>query len=437
MSGNPGGGTHSVRIVFSVYPLSAGTTEPESAWKQAECVIRRELLAGVLYEKNGCRARIGHGHGTHGCSGRSFRQPGAGPARVRHRHPVGGGNEAPLPDSEKLHQKAHTMFCHVKELQFNARVSRPDPRFAKLLLEQFGGPNGELKAAMQYFVQAFACKKPYPDKYDMLMDIATEELSHLEIVGATIQMLLAGVNGELKDAVETADITAMPDRDSLRDVLIQAVLANPQFGVLTGGGPRLTDSNGVPWQGAYVNANGELTVDLRSNIAAESRAKIVYEYLLKFTDDPDVRETLGFLMTREVAHFQQFQAALETIRPNFPPAVLQSDPKYSNLYYDTSKGEDARGPWNEGKSAGLGETWQYIDDPVEQVNETDGLRNMKPTGTDRTEASVRKMDKQLSKQRSEEVNSSMPRTDLQWSRYGMEEKGERMRARKAEAVLEE
>lgn len=78
------------------------------------------------------------------------------------------------------------MFYHVKDLQFNARVSKPDPRFARLLLEQFGGPNGELKAAMQYFVQAFSVKNPYPDQYDMLMDIATEEFSHLEIVGATI-----------------------------------------------------------------------------------------------------------------------------------------------------------------------------------------------------------------------------------------------------------
>src|SRR5512134_3553025 len=98
------------------------------------------------------------------------------------------------------------MFHHVKELQFDARVSEPDPRFARLLLEQFGGGNGELKAAMQYFIQAFAARKPYPDKYDLLMDIATEELSHLEIVGATITMLLDGVNGELKNAAEANPI---------------------------------------------------------------------------------------------------------------------------------------------------------------------------------------------------------------------------------------
>lgn len=307
------------------------------------------------------------------------------------------------------------MFYHSKELQFNARVSRPDARFARLLLEQFGGGNGELKAAMQYFVQAFCCHNPYPDKYDMLMDIATEELGHLEIVGATIQMLLAGVNGELKDAAEKSDIFA--NSFSKDDFIQQAFSINPQFGVLTGGGPRLTDSNGVPWQGSYVNANGDLTVDLRSDIAAESRAKIVYEYLMQFTDDQDVLATLNFLMTREVAHFQQFEAALSTIKPNFPPGVLQSDPRYSNLYSNNSCGEDARGPWNEGVSIGLGEEWQYVENPREQVVETQGLTDIKPEGTDRTEASVRKADKNLSKERSMEVKSSMPEKNLQWSVY--------------------
>jgi len=307
------------------------------------------------------------------------------------------------------------MFYHVKELQFDARVSKPDPRFARLMLEQFGGGNGELKAAMQYFVQAFGCHNPYPDKYDMLMDIATEELGHLEIVGATIQMLLSGVNGELKDAAEETDIFA--NGFSKDDFMHRAFSVNPQFGVLTGGGPRLTDSNGVPWQGSYVNANGDLTVDLRSNIAAESRAKIVYEYLMQFTDDPDVLATLNFLMTREVAHFQQFEQALETIAPNFPPGVLQSDPRYSNLYYNNSCGEDARGPWNEGQSSGLDEQWQYIENPREHVLATRGLTEIEPQGTPRTEASVRKADSRLSKQRSGEVKSAVPDSDLRWSRY--------------------
>jgi len=187
--------------------------------------------------------------------------------------------------------------------------------------------------------------------------------------------------------------------------------------VLTGGGPRLTDSNGFPWQGTYVNANGDLTVDFRSNIAAESRAKIVYEYLMQFTDDKDVLATLNFLMTREVAHFQQFEAALDTIRPNFPPGVLQSDPRYSNLYSNHSMGEEVRGPWNEGMSSGLDEEWQYVENPQEQVIETCGLTELKAVGTERTETSVRNADKKLSKQRSDEIKSSMPTKDMQWCDY--------------------
>ncbi len=308
------------------------------------------------------------------------------------------------------------MFYHSKELQFKARVSRPDARFARLMLEQFGGGNGELKAAMQYFVQAFACHNPYPDKYDMLMDIAAEELGHLEIVGATIQMLLSGVNGELKNAVECSDVFGemrMPKDDFIHS----AFSINPQFGVLTGGGPRLTDCNGVPWQGSYVNANGDLTVDLRSNIAAESRAKIVYEYLMQFTDDKDVLATLNFLMTREVAHFQQFEAALETIQPNFPPGILQSDPRYSNIYSNHSVGGESRGPWNEGTSTGFGEEWCYIENPREQVYESDGMTDMKTRGTERSETSVRQMDKQLAKERSAEIRNATKMQDISWCDY--------------------
>lgn len=287
-----------------------------------------------------------------------------------------------------------------------------------------------MKAAMQYFVQAFCCRNPYPDKYDLLMDIATEELGHLEIVGATLQMLLTGVNGELKDAADRSEIMKMMEGKATKENFIQQAMFNPHFLVLSGGAPMLTDCNGNPWSAMYVNADGDPTVDFRSNIAAESRAKIVYEYLLKFTDDPYVIDTLTFLMTREVAHFQQFEAALETIKPNFPPGVLQSDPRYSNIYYNTSEGEDARGPWNEGVSSRLKETWQYVDDPRQQVDSTNGLTDIEPMGTDRTLESVAKMDRKLSKERSEEVNSASPMQDIQWCSYPdspKEKKDSRMR----------
>src|SRR3954470_8260070 len=290
------------------------------------------------------------------------------------------------------------MFYHVKELQFNARVSEPDVRFAKLLLEQFGGGNGELKAAMQYFVQAFACKKPFPDKYDLLMDIATEEFSHLEIVGATIQMLLTGVNGELKNAADESDLTKMLNGKGAKEDYIHQALLNPHFFLLSCGAPMLTDSQGVPWTGAYVNANGDLTVDLRSDIAAESRAKIVYENLIQFTDDPYVKETLRFLMTREVAHFQMFEAALGTIQPNFPPGILESDPRFTHAYYHMSSSANARGPWNEGRGPWLeGESWEYIEDPVRQVIETQGQLAKEIRGTKRTPDATAKAEKELSR----------------------------------------
>jgi Mn-containing catalase len=285
-----------------------------------------------------------------------------------------------------------------------------------LLLEQFGGGNGELKAALQYFMQAFNCRHAYPDKYDLLMDVATEEFSHLEIVGATITLLLDGVASELKAAAEGNLVAQMGSRSiKTKDVIAQAI-DNPHFLLESGGGPMLTDSRGVPWTGAFINANGDLTVDLRSNIGAESRAKIVYENLLKFTDDPHVQETLRFLMTREIAHFQQFAAALETIQPNFPPANFQGDVRFTHSYFNMSHGEDARGPWNEGNGPWPeDESWEYIDDPGLQVEETVGQDSKLAEGNSRDPKAEKKLEKQLAKQRSAEVTRPATETPLQWS----------------------
>ncbi len=307
------------------------------------------------------------------------------------------------------------MFYHVKELQFNARVSKPDPAFATLLLEQFGGANGELAAALRYFGQAFGAKKPYPDKYDLLMDIATEEFSHLEIVGATIQMLLTGINGDLKNAAENSEIMKLINGKAAKEQIIHEAMTAPQFLVASGGTPAYTNTQGVPWTAAYINGDctGDLTADLRSDIAAESRAKMVYEYLLQFTDDPFVKETLRFLMTREVAHFQMFEAALEDIKPNFPPGVLQSDPRYSNQYFNMSTGNDFTGPWNTGETSKMGEAYQYIEDPIRFVMETNGLQGQTPHGTHRTMETVEQADKELSKLRRTEINIAAPMGEQQ------------------------
>ena len=309
------------------------------------------------------------------------------------------------------------MFHHSKDLQFNARVSRPDPYFANILLEQFGGENGELAAAMQYFTQAFGAKLPHPDKYDMLMDIATEEFSHLEIVGATIQMLLKGVNGELKDAADQSEIMQVMDGKATKETIIHAALsANPQFPIITGGGPTLRNSQGIPWCASYIHSNGDLTVDLRSNLASESRAKIVYEHLMKFTDDPYVKDTLSFLMTREVAHYKMFEAALDSIQPNFPPAVLQADPRFTQQYFNFSLEQSVRGPWNEGEMPGMGKQWEYVADPVSHVKETAGLTINEEDKTKELKATA-KLDEKMSKVKSEEVKKADPEGVAQWSDY--------------------
>lgn len=309
------------------------------------------------------------------------------------------------------------MFHHVKDLQFNARVSAPDPFFANILLEQFGGENGELAAAMQYFTQAFGAKMPHPDKYDMLMDIAIEEFSHLEIVGATIQMLLKGVNGELKDAADQSEIMQVMDGTATKESIIhQALSANPQFAILSSGAPRLTNSQGIPWCASYIHSNGDLTVDLRSNLASESRAKLVYEHLMKFTDDAYVKETLSFLMTREVAHYKMFEAALDSIQPNFPPGVLQSDPRFTQQYFNMSDGKTVRGPWNEGEMPDMGKNWEYIADPVSHVKETEGL-TLSDNDMEQELADTEQINYQMSEMRSEEVKLSEPEGVAQWSTY--------------------
>jgi Mn-containing catalase len=309
------------------------------------------------------------------------------------------------------------MFHHSKDLQFNARVSRPDPIFANILLEQFGGENGELAAAMQYFTQAFGAKMPHPDKYDMLMDIATEEFSHLEIVGATIQMLLKGVNGELKDAADQSEIMQVMEGKAVKESIIHAALsANPQFPIITGGGPTLRNSQGIPWCASYIHSNGDLTVDLRSNLASESRAKLVYEHLMKFTDDPYVKDTLSFLMTREVAHYKMFEAALETIQPNFPPGVLQADPRFTQQYFNFSPEKSEKGPWNQGEMPGMGKDWEYISNPIEHVKDTEGL-SISDIDTESQLEETAKLNAELSAEKSAEVKRAEPTGVSQWSDY--------------------
>jgi Mn-containing catalase len=229
------------------------------------------------------------------------------------------------------------MFAHNKRLQYTVRVSETNPGLANLMLEQFGGPQGELAAAIRYFTQALG--EDDPGRKDMLMDIATEELSHLEVIGTIVAMLNKGAKGKLAEGAES-------EAEMYRSIT-GAGNDSHVTQVLYGGGPPLVNSAGVPWTGAYIDTIGDPSADLRSNIAAEARAKIIYERLINCTDDPGVKEALGFLMTREVAHQISFEKALYSMQPNFPPGKLPPDPRFARVYFDMSQGEaDQRGPWN-------------------------------------------------------------------------------------------
>src|SRR3954463_6442914 len=234
------------------------------------------------------------------------------------------------------------MYHHVKKLMYTVRVDQPDPSFGNMLLEQFGGANGELAAAMQYSIQGLNCDDL--ERKDLLMDIGTEELSHLEVVGALTRLHLK----PLKFDREAAE-------------------ADPLMAIAGGGGVNLHNSMGNPWTADYLKITGELDVDLRSNIAAEARAKIVYERLINFTDDAGTRDALQFLMTREITHMKAFTAALESMnKPRFmigkiPPTAGLVDQFFNDSTGRGDDGEsDVRGPWNEG-----GE-WERVEAPAIQ-----------------------------------------------------------------------
>lgn len=222
------------------------------------------------------------------------------------------------------------MYHHVKKLMYTVRIDEPDPRFGKMLLEQFGGANGELAAAMQYSVQGLNCEDDA--RKDLLMDIGTEELSHLEVVGALIRMHLK----PMKESREAAE-------------------ADPLVAIAGGGGVGLVDSMGNAWTAQYLKITGDLAVDLRSNVAAEARAKIVYERLMGFTQDQGSRQALQFLMTREITHMRAFSAAIESMeKPPFSIGIFQPTPGLVDQYVNASTGEgeegrDMRGPWNSGQ----------------------------------------------------------------------------------------
>ncbi|SFR03065.1 manganese catalase family protein [Desulfoscipio geothermicus] len=203
------------------------------------------------------------------------------------------------------------MFKHDKNLLEMVRVERPNPQYAVMLQEQLGGPNGELKAALQYISQSFRIKDP--EVKDLFLDIAAEELSHMEMVATAVNLL----NGHDIDAQGTQPA------------------GNIEANVLTGLAPYLTNGSGVPFCATYVNVTGDLPADILSNIAAEQQAKVVYEYLHRQISDKHVRQMIDFLLNREEAHNTLFRQAFQKIQDSGSNRDWGVD-QDARLYFDLS-----------------------------------------------------------------------------------------------------
>ena len=225
------------------------------------------------------------------------------------------------------------MFFHKKDPIHTVQVNEADPRFAQLLLEQFGGATGELSAALQYWVQSFHIE--HPGIKDMLQDIAIEEFGHLEMVGKLIEIHTKNV-----DQTEAYKSTLF---------------------AVKGMGPHFLDSQGSAWSANYLNEGGDVVRDLRANIAAEAGARQTYEALIKLATDEGTKKTLQHLLTREISHTQMFMRALDSLGKLTDPFFgnIQPDETVA-LYYNLStdgQGKDERGLWNSAPDV------EYVADP--------------------------------------------------------------------------
>lgn len=208
------------------------------------------------------------------------------------------------------------MFKHEKKLLQEVKVEKPNPQYAVMLQEQVGGGNGELKAALQYMSQSFRIKDP--EIKDLFMDIASEELSHLEMVSTLVSLL----NGH--------------------DVNVESVGAgNIQAHVQIGLSPGLINASGYSWTGDYVTVTGDLCADLLSNIASEQRAKVVYEYLYRQINDHYVRDAIDFLLNREEAHNAMFREAFNKVSQTGSNQSFGVTPD-SKLYFDLSSPDNGQ-----------------------------------------------------------------------------------------------
>lgn len=252
------------------------------------------------------------------------------------------------------------MFRHQKELQFEAKPDRPNPLIAKYLQELIGGQYGEMSVAMQYLFQGWSCRGE--EKYkDMLMDIATEELGHVEMLATMVARLL-------EDAPVEDQEEAMK-----KDPTIGAIISgmNPQHAIVAGLGPRPADSVGNPWSGGYIVASGNLLTDFRANLNAESQGRLQVARIYEMIDDRGVKDLLAVLLARDSYHQNLWASAVKELEENegsiLVPSTFNRENERKDIAYDFynfSEGdESSKGSWASGEALdGEGE-YQWLAEP--------------------------------------------------------------------------
>ena len=178
------------------------------------------------------------------------------------------------------------MWCYEKKLQYPVSIKNPNAKLAQIIASQYGGPDGELGASLRYLSQRFTM--PYPELKGLLTDIGTEELGHLEMVGAIIYQLTKGLSVE-----------------EIKKAGFDKYFVDHTAGVYP------ASASGVPFTAAYIQSKGDPITDLHENLAAEQKARTTYDNILRISDDPDVNDVIRFLRQREIVHYQRFGELLE------------------------------------------------------------------------------------------------------------------------------
>ena len=181
------------------------------------------------------------------------------------------------------------MFVYEKKLQYPVRIKNPNPALAKFIISQYGGPDGELGASLRYLSQRYSM--PYPELKGLLTDIGTEELGHLEMVGTIVHQLTRSMT---PDEIKKAGFDTY--------FVDHTAGVYPQF------------ASGTPWGAATMAVTGDVIADLNENMAAEQKARLTYDNILRLSDDPDVNDVIRFLREREIVHFQRFGEAVQLLR---------------------------------------------------------------------------------------------------------------------------